>query len=734
MSPFAFRCSLITALPILFASVAAALPAQTPARVSAPFAPIAGMELLPALQRAKDVGPAPADQMLGIAVSLPYARPAAIQAFVDEVSNPHSARYRQFLTPGEVGAHFGLPESVVQALTQHLAQNGFEITLVAPSRLAILARCTVAQAEQAFHTTLRSYTIVPQHEYEPASFIACSTAVELPAALAGSVIDVSGLETYTRPRPMVSLLTPSLTRGLYGMNGMFTAGFTGTGRHVGVSNFDGFRANNWLLYISHFALPVPSGGAGTNIITVPCNGGGIGAGTAGGEADLDIQMELGMAPLAQIRIYDSNLNYDLISVLATEVSENLCDTISESWGWNISTAMMNSAHNQHLAGNAQGITYMAASGDSGTALDPWRYPAIDPEVLDVGGTQANVNSGSGTRISEVGWGGSGGGWSTYSITFNNTRPAWQVGTGVPAINSFNNHRLVPDVGFHAAGLGTGAYQFYWSNTLQSGSIGTSFASPILAGSLAATEQYIISLGGLTTNQRFGRIQNLLYGMNGDPAVWFDITSGSNGALPSGQGTSSAGVGWDTVTGWGPMNFGAFAPIAACLTGATCGGGGIGTPYCFGDAIDPLVTTFCPCFNFGAPGHGCANAVNAQGAQLLAAGSTNPDTVQLTSAGELNTSLSIFLQGTNTNNAGALFGDGLRCTAGSLKRLYTHNAVGGSVTAPVGSDLPITIRSAQLGDTIAPGTSRYYQTYYRDPNLAFCTGLGFNVSSAVRLDW
>ena len=37
----------------------------------------------------------------------------------------------------------------------------------------------------------------------------------------------------------------------------------------------------------------------------------------------------------------------------------------------------------------------------------------------------------------------------------------------------------------------------------------------------------------------------------------------------------------------------------------------------------------------------------------------------------------------------------------------------------------------------PGTSRYYQVYYRDPNLAFCpapTGDAFNVSNGVAITW
>ncbi|MBK7643209.1 MAG: S8 family serine peptidase [Planctomycetes bacterium] len=732
MSPFANRCILFAALPLFLGGLAGATPLQAPARIQSSFAPIAGMELLPALQRATDVGAAPADQILQLAISMPFAQPAQAQAFVDSVSDPKSPSYRQFITPEEVGARFGLPVAQVEQLQQYLASQGFEISLVAKNRLAILASCTVAQAEQAFHTTIRSYTITPQESNEPATFVANSTSVQLPAELAGMVIDVMGLESFTRPKPLTTLLTPPLTRGCYSLVNMYNGGITGAGRTVGISNWDGFRANNWLLYISHFGLPVPGGGAGSNITTVPCNGGGLGAGTAGGEADLDIQMALGMAPLANIRIYDGSVANNLIGMLTVEVNENLCDTISESYGWNINTSTITSAHNQHVSMSAQGITYMAASGDSGTSIGNFGYPCMDPEVLSVGGTIANVNATTGARITEIGWSGSGGGWSTNTNAIN-VRPSWQVGNGVPAINGSNNKRLIPDVGFHAAGNGTGAYQFYFNNSLTGAFVGTSFACPVFAGALATTEQKILSLGGLTGIPRFGRVQDLFYGMNGDPAVWFDIVSGTNGNLPSGQGVSSAHAGWDTVCGWGPMNLDAFAPIAACLTGANCGGG-VGTPFCFGDGLDAQVTTFCPCLNFGAAGHGCANGVNAAGALLTVAGTVTPDTLQFTSSGELNTSLSIFLQGTVNNGGGAVFGDGVRCAAGSLKRLFTHNASGGTATAPAGADLSVTARSAQLGDTILSGTSRYYQTYYRDPNLSFCTGGGFNISNGIRIDY
>jgi hypothetical protein len=145
---------------------------------------------------------------------------------------------------------------------------------------------------------------------------------------------------------------------------------------------------------------------------------------------------------------------------------------------------------------------------------------------------------------------------------------------------------------------------------------------------------------------------------------------------------------------------------------------------------------CPCGNNGLPGHGCQNSAATGGAQLSAIGTTNPDTVALTSSGELPSALSIVLQGTATVPY-ATFGDGLRCVAGQLKRLYVRNASNGSVSAPRGSDPSITARSAALGDPIFPGSSRFYQVYYRDPAATFCPppdGNSWNVSNALRISW
>jgi hypothetical protein len=161
--------------------------------------------------------------------------------------------------------------------------------------------------------------------------------------------------------------------------------------------------------------------------------------------------------------------------------------------------------------------------------------------------------------------------------------------------------------------------------------------------------------------------------------------------------------------------------------------GCGTmAYCFGDGA----LANCPCGNSGAGGHGCENSGSTGGAVLTVNGSHSPDTVKLTSSGELSAVLSIFLQG-NASIAPTPFGDGLRCVGGALKRLYSNNAVAGTAFAPHPGDPSITARSAALGDPITPGSTRYYQTYYRDPNLSFCpapAGDSWNVSNAMRIQW
>lgn len=147
---------------------------------------------------------------------------------------------------------------------------------------------------------------------------------------------------------------------------------------------------------------------------------------------------------------------------------------------------------------------------------------------------------------------------------------------------------------------------------------------------------------------------------------------------------------------------------------------------------------CPCANQGQPGRGCENSDATGGGLLGSSGSANTaaDTLVLTTSGQKASSVSIVLQGSLSNGTGAVFAQGVRCTAGALRRLYTKSAVGGSISAPGAGDPSVSAQSATLGDPLSAGSARYYQVYYRDPNvLGGCPASStFNITQGLIVTW
>ena len=89
-------------------------------------------------------------------------------------------------------------------------------------------------------------------------------------------------------------------------------------------------------------------------------------------------------------------------------------------------------------------------------------------------------------------------------------------------------------------------------------------------------------------------------------------------------------------------------------------------FCAGDGT---LATACPCGNSGATGRGCLNSdFFSPGALLSVSGAASPDTVVLTASDMLASVPCIFLQGDAPVTNGIVFGDGVRCVGGHLKRL------------------------------------------------------------------
>ena len=164
---------------------------------------------------------------------------------------------------------------------------------------------------------------------------------------------------------------------------------------------------------------------------------------------------------------------------------------------------------------------------------------------------------------------------------------------------------------------------------------------------------------------------------------------------------------------------------------------------FTSLCDPGVAgvVACPCSNPpSAAGRGCNNSSATGGAILSASGIAylSMDSLVFTTVAEKPTALSVVLQGNAPLFSGVVYGQGVRCVGGSLKRLYTKNASAGSISAPnfANGDPTVSARSAAKGDTIQPGQSRFYLVYYRDPTvLGGCpAGSTFNTTQTGRIDW
>jgi hypothetical protein len=244
--------------------------------------------------------------------------------------------------------------------------------------------------------------------------------------------------------------------------------------------------------------------------------------------------------------------------------------------------------------------------------------------------------------------------------------------------------------------------------------------------------YFLSAGGVPSNGL----------AKWDGTIWTDLGLGAGELTPNGawiQTMIVADLGGPTGPGLlvGGGFYGSFQHDAAvALWDLPLGCLPLGNSFCAPGSGSVMP---CPCFNPGLGGdRGCDNSSATGGAQLFATGvaSLANDLVRLTTADERPTALSVFLQGTNTIQNGVAFGQGVRCVAGALTRLYAKSAVSGSALAPEPNDATVSARSLSLGDPIVAGQHRYYGVYYRDPNvLGGCPATStFNITQQVDLLW
>ena len=322
------------------------------------------------------------------------------------------------------------------------------------------------------------------------------------------------------------------------------------------------------------------------------------------EVALDVEWAHVMAPMANILLVTTPTAEtlgvqgfpDFMKAEKTVVENHLASVISQSFGsgeeaFHGEQSLLN-LRDAFQAAQANHVTVLAASGDGGTANsfkepvnDPRTipfpsvgWPASDPLVTAVGGTYLCTDQVTGTTVDnvsppvncrvspgqrEVGWVGSGGG---FSHVFD--RPSFQ--STLPAgSTAIAGARGVPDVALQASGR-TGVLVYITNGVVRTnvGDLGwlvvggTSSGSPQWAGLVAVANE-------LNGHRPLGFLSPALYALAADPAAYatdfFDVTTGNNQANPTIPGFPAT-TGWDPVTGLGTPNAARLLPDLVARAG------------------------------------------------------------------------------------------------------------------------------------------------------------------------
>src|SRR5579871_1364198 len=542
----------------------------------------------PAVRSEDDRGPV--EPWLEISYATLFLKPtlaqqSALEKLLIDQQDPASVEYHRWLTPEEYADRFGFSRWDISQITDWLESQGIKINDVARGRHWITFSGSAAAVGRSFGIELHRY------QTDGKLHFANVTTPSIPEALAAVVADIQGLDDFY-PLPAGSRhqsgLIPEITSNsgdhylgpddiatIYDLKPLYAAGFDGAGQTIAIIGQTDMDLVQFQTYRTRFNLPAKD----PEMMLVGPDPGM----TPGDEQYLDIEMVSAVARHANVvYVYGKNgftaHQYAVDQRVATVITESLalCEP---------ATTPVQRAVAQQAA--AQGITWVAASGDTGAAGCETQgklpqaskgmavaIPASLPEVTGVGGTEfddAGATYWNGTNTStlasatsyipEKAWndtssglewalGGSTGGASIFF-----SKPPWQTGAGVPS----DHARDVPDIALNAS-WSHDPYYIYAAGRWY-GQAGTSAATPVFASFVAILNQYLVSKGALS-QPGLGNINPALFRLAQiAPSAFHDIVQGDN-IMPCIVGTPdcvtgwfgfTAGPGYDQVTGLGSVD-------------------------------------------------------------------------------------------------------------------------------------------------------------------------------------
>ena len=321
-----------------------------------------------------------------------------------------------------------------------------------------------------------------------------------------------------------------------------------------------------------------------------------------GETTLDVDWAHTMAPGAKILLVETpvpNPNSPTAGDSQIAEAENyvidhhLGQVISQSFGQAEATfpnlASLYALRSPYINAQQQGVTVLAAAGDdgatntnaAGTQFFTHRavlWPASDPLVTAVGGTQLSLDINGDRNQPDVVWNDSNNYALLNALTGSTDPTGIATGGGVSSVFArpwyqngvagvTGDHRGIPDISMSAACSGLvltynsfGGEQAGWY-----AACGTSEATPLFAG--------IVALADQVAGHSLGLINPALYTLSAEHAPGLvDVTQGNNTVTFIQNNTSytvrgyTAGPGYDLASGVGTVNAALFVPELAQAAG------------------------------------------------------------------------------------------------------------------------------------------------------------------------
>ena len=594
----------------------------------------------------------PAAKHLMVTVALQPRDPVGLKNFATAVATPGTPEYGHFLTVPQFAARFGAVPAHVAAVTKVLRAEGVQVSAPTRNSLQLQVSGTVGQLNQAFAVTEQQVRL-PSGRFAYAN----NVAPTLPANISSYVQGVIGLDNVNPDQP-AGLAYPTRSRagrhtlrlaarrrpeyptnggpqpgcqgakdlqsggaagehGLtadevataYNFSGLYAQGDLGQGQNIAMFEEQPFNPTDIATYQACY-------GTSASVTTINVAGGPAPDPTDG-ESALDIEQAIGLAPKANILVYQGS-DTQPAAILGAIVSANQAKVISSSYGAceRITGAATINAESTLLQEAAtQGQSFFISSGDAGSAMcfqatSTMANPDTSLSVIDpgsqpfatgVGGTFLYTNPASpsyyapGDPLVEGVWNegatqqndgsyrasGTGGGISSFF-----TMPAYQSGapatlgvvnpdSSVTPCGATINCREVPDVSADAdpntgyAVYSTGSGGAAWGVTG-----GTSASAPLWAAftalanasaacrglSIGFANPSLYAIAGSSYNSNFNDVThpNPLY--HGPTAA----NANSNDSIGVNGDKYQVRQGYDLATGLGSMN----APtLAASLCAA-----------------------------------------------------------------------------------------------------------------------------------------------------------------------